>query len=722
MIKIFLFAILILQIDIFSEQETEIDSLANLVMSKTDTEKLKLYFKLAEISQDFSLQKGFDYSSKALSLSRELKDSSSSARALVLVCFYNFLQNKVLKSSKCLTEALTIYRKLSDSVGVATVYLNRGLIKWRNGELDSALINYEYAQKLFKNSSDTKGIASTLNYIGLIYWKFGNYPLALSNLLSSLKLKNEIGNKYEIALTLNNIAKLYNELNKFDKAIFYSIKAFEFSKTIHNKYILGRVLNNLGLSYAGLKQYKRALISMQKAKEVKLLLDDKIGLGFVYQDIGKIYKEIGNSNEELNYYNKSLTVREETRDNYGISSLLIAIAQRQLENNNYKVAYQSMLRGKRIAENLSAKNLLKEYFKLFAEFYAKKSLFKKAYLYSTKYLLLRDTLFNDSNIEKIIKMDSKYQVSEINKELEILKQRDKIQRLELQRQESWRTSLIFISIILFLFATLVYGRSRARKKATAILAKSNTELINLNIQLRESQEALKELNNTKDKFFSIIAHDLKNPFNSIFGFYNLLIEEFDNLSDEEKLDYITSMGVSIQNSYSLLENLLQWSRSQMGAINIKKEKLELNTLCSSIINETFSLAKNKNIKITKNCTANLYVTADKFMIEIVIRNLLTNAVKFTNENGIILLSAKPLNDFIVEITIEDDGVGIEEDLLENLFKISKNQSTLGTAKETGTGLGLIICKEFVEKNDGKLSVKSKKGEGSKFIFTLPRLQ
>jgi len=133
------------------------------------------------------------------------------------------------------------------------------------------------------------------------------------------------------------------------------------------------------------------------------------------------------------------------------------------------------------------------------------------------------------------------------------------------------------------------------------------------------------------------------------------------------------------------------------------------------------LANNKQIKITKNCVTNLFVNADKFMIETVIRNLLTNAIKFTNENGKILLSAKVLDDFNVEISIEDDGVGIAKDVLKNLFQISKNQSTLGTAKETGTGLGLIICKEFVEKNDGKLSVKSKKGEGSKFVFTLHRL-
>ncbi len=718
-IKTILLLFLIFQSNIFSQNKSKIDSLKKESLSTTGEKKLNIYIQLATLAKDSSLDLSFEYSKKALDLASKLNSSSFQAKALLSLSFYEFLRYKMSESSKYLSRAFKIYRTIGDSVGVAKSYIQKGLIYWRRGKFNIALQNYLQALTLSKTEKHFETVAKSLNYIGLVYWKKGDYPQSLKNLIASLKIENEMGNKYEIGVTLNNIGKLYNELKDYKKTIEYSERALTISDSLANKYIRGRALNSLGLSFAGLGKYEKALKYLIDAKNVKQSLNDKIGMGFSFQDIGNIYKEMNNSQKALVYYQKSLSLRKETNDQYGIASLLIPIAVVQLESNNFKSAFLSIKQGKIIANKLGAKDLIKEYYKLLSEYYAKQTSFKRAYEYFHKYSNLKDSLFNNNNSKKIAEMDSKYRVDEFQRVIEKLKHKTKIHELEIQKEKSYRISLIFLSLFLLIFVIMIYSRAHLKKRTYDLIQTKNDELNVANKMLLDSEKSLKQLNETKDKFFSIIAHDLKNPFNSILGFYDLIIKEYDDLTEDEKLKYITAMGNSIHNSYSLLENLLQWSRSQMGAIGIDKRRLDLNTLCTSVINEVLPQAKSKKIRLHKNCSADFYAYADSFMIETVIRNLLTNAIKFTNENGEVKLFAQKIDNLYNAIIVKDNGIGISNEIRKNLFNLAENRSNLGTANETGTGLGLLICKEFVEKNGGKLSVESEVGKGSKFIFTLP---
>ncbi|NJO91427.1 MAG: HAMP domain-containing histidine kinase [Chloroflexia bacterium] len=241
----------------------------------------------------------------------------------------------------------------------------------------------------------------------------------------------------------------------------------------------------------------------------------------------------------------------------------------------------------------------------------------------------------------------------------------------------------------------------------------------------KAEQKLREINTAKDKFFSIIAHDLKSPFNAILGFANLLLTDLERATPEQFRSYISIIHKSANKGLTLLENLLKWSMSQTNKMKFKKSPFDLSELLSENIDFVGEKAAMKGIEIDCICDGKIQVDADKNMIDTVLRNLLSNAVKFTRANGKVVVTVKivgkkkkaePLK---VHVTVADNGIGIEEKDLKKLFRIDSQFSTQGTAFEQGTGLGLILCNEFINKHEGEIWVDSVVGQGSQFHFTIP---
>ena len=235
---------------------------------------------------------------------------------------------------------------------------------------------------------------------------------------------------------------------------------------------------------------------------------------------------------------------------------------------------------------------------------------------------------------------------------------------------------------------------------------------------KKIENSLKELIGTKDKLFSIIAHDLRSPFNSIIGFSELLIENSNDILLEDSEQYIKIINSAAKNTLILLDNLLNWAKSQTGQLSFKPEKILFSEVVQEIIALSKSIAKSKNITLEYAGTDNLEIFVDVNMLNTVLRNLISNAIKFTNVGGHIKVSAALKQDQ-VEITISDNGIGINKEKCTELFSISSSTTTLGTADENGSGLGLVLCKEFIKKNNGDIWVESEENKGSNFIFTLP---
>lgn len=237
-------------------------------------------------------------------------------------------------------------------------------------------------------------------------------------------------------------------------------------------------------------------------------------------------------------------------------------------------------------------------------------------------------------------------------------------------------------------------------------------------EITTKNEELIRAHAEKDKFFSIIAHDLRSPFNSFLGLTQIMAEEWATLSAKQIQEIAASMKNSATNLHQLLENLLEWSRIQQGLIPFKPEIVQLLSLINESISTAMEPALNKGVVITYNIPENLNIYADKHIFQTVIRNLVSNAVKFTPRGGTINLTAKTTNDNCVEISVEDSGIGMSKEMIDNLFRIDVQTRRKGTEDEPSTGLGLMLCKEFIEKHDGKLWVESKEGKGSKFYFIL----
>ena len=256
------------------------------------------------------------------------------------------------------------------------------------------------------------------------------------------------------------------------------------------------------------------------------------------------------------------------------------------------------------------------------------------------------------------------------------------------------------------------------------IRKKNKELQEINDNLEKLvDERTKELgtaNATKDKFFSIIAHDLKNSFNGLLGYSNILLSDFESFGDEDKISMISAIKQVSETTYKLLQNLLDWARVQTGVIPFNPESLALNALLNDEYYMQRKLAEQKGIQLDFNIHEDLLVNADHNMIATVVRNLLSNAVKFTGTQGTVTLSLTRKNKMAV-ISVKDTGIGISPENLTKLFKVSENFKTYGTNNEEGTGLGLILCNEFILKNKGEIDVKSEKGVGTTISVRLPLL-
>lgn len=604
----------------------------------------------------------------------------------------------------------------SDSVELLSMYDKMIFYKelcWKSRTYNSKKA-LEYGFKALQLSIDLKEIehqASILNYLGVIYRNLNNYPIALDYYLDALKLADENELIREKAYALNNIGDIHNRKENYDDAIEYISNALILFTKISDKNGMAYCNAQLGLVMRNKKDDNKALSYFLKSLEIRETQNDSIRIAIAYRRIGEIYYLKNDLENTRKYYFNSFNLLENSKDYRAICNAYLSIGKYYLKTDSLKLSKINLQKSYTIGNRHEFKTLTSE-----SSFYLSKILslqnkYDSAFFYLNIYKSLSDSIINANNIAKVTQIVLQHRY---NKELEERK------AIELKNKKQARIYYgIFIAIIIIVLTIAISLKklNKVKQKANTALAEKNQKILEQQEELRTYYDELKEINQTKDKFFSIIAHDLKNPFNAIMGFANLIIDEYDEDDYENIRDYAQVIYNSSEQNYNLLINLLEWARSQTGNIKFQPEHIDADEIINDIIQLLSSNISEKKLVIHYEKSPK-HIYADSNMVSTVVRNLLTNAIKYSMPLKNIYISVEK-NSNSTEFCIRDEGTGIHSDDIGKLFKIDEDFSKPGTNKESGTGLGLILCKEFINRHKGKIWAESKLGEGSSFFFTIP---
>lgn len=670
--------LLFLSISVCAQSSRTIDSLELLLPDLKGAERTNVLMELSALYQPISLEKSLEYDLENATLQEEIGN-------------------------------INMLSGILNDIGV-TYYLM--------GDYGKSLDYFEQSLQLREQLLDTVNIVKTLNNLGVISQITGNFWKALEYLNRSLLFKLDLNDTLSIAKTLNNIGVIYKDVYEYDDAGRFLRQALNYYLAVDNASGIAAAYNNLGQIFEQRHQLDSALYYYRESLEIKRMINDEIGIGNSLNNIATIYLAKDQDGKAEGLFMEAMEVRKQIGDDFGLASTLNNLGNLYLKWDEYSDSEEKFFESNQIAIRDSLLGIQQRNYSGLSKLYEKTNRPALALEFYKKYSATRDSVFNEDLKKQIADLKVQYETEQSKRELELLRRENEIQELKLENSQRERiqfitgiVSLFFASVLFFL-----YLQYRNNKKLNRQLKKYTLEL---EVRVKERTRELENANAAKDRFFSIIAHDLRSPFNGLLGFAGLLHNDFDKLSENEKLEFSGLIEESASGIYRLLENLLEWASSQTGALHLTPEKLDIGHLIAETIRANKTFEDNKNITSESKVITSRLAFADEDTLKTVLRNLHSNAVKFTPRGGKIKFSVDDYGDKELIVSVSDNGVGIRKDDIKNLFNVQKKHRTEGTEKETGTGLGLILCKEFVEKNDGKLMVESEPGKGSTFSFTLP---
>jgi signal transduction histidine kinase/tetratricopeptide (TPR) repeat protein len=633
------------------------------------------------------------------------------------------------------------YNQLQNSTDtlLQITFLNKyGLFLNDNSTPDSAIIIYNKGLELSKQIKDTTYELMITTNMGVVYQNQRKTDLAIKTFINSLQLLEKMHDSVNYAQTSRNIAIVLQEVGEFESALTYFRKSLLINQALGFENEVGSEYMNIGILYRSLNTDSSKLY-YKKAADIFRKTANDFELMKVNYNQANLLKEEGKYREAEKIYLDVLKNSKANNSTFGIFASMHQLGIIEIKLGNIISSGRYFDSSIAVAtQNNFTSNLListKEAFELHLE---KKNL-DKAIEYYNLWKNLDDSTHIQEMNNAVLKYKTLYESEKNERENQILRNDKEKQNLTIQKANQLRSYLLAILLLFVLLIILLYSKFIFKKKANEELKEKNkliqlksiqlTDALekltflneNLNkqkIEIQQQADLLKEANATKNKFFSIIAHDLKNPFNVILGYLDILNNDYEEISDETRKSFIDILYKASSSTYNLLENLLTWSFTQQGKIEIKKEKIALKQLIDKGIAPYLSFAEKKNQQLTNNVDENIEVYLDIETLATVIGNCVNNAIKFSHEGGIIEVNALR-TDSTIEIRIKDNGIGIDSSLIPNLFMIDKSNSTEGTANERGSGLGLILCKEFVELNDGKIIIESEKQKGTTVIISIP---
>ncbi|MDZ7716891.1 MAG: tetratricopeptide repeat protein [Balneolaceae bacterium] len=569
------------------------------------------------------------------------------------------------------------------------------------GQYDQALRKQEEALALVDSSESPVTFARLQLNLASLYDNKGDLAAALNYYQKGIEVLEETPDSSMFATALNNIGVTYNNLSKHDEAKHYMQKSIDIAEKIGNKVALLRAVNNLAIAEKGLGNIEKAIATYDEALTLHQEVRKDTPPFRILYNLGLAHKDQGNLEKAESYFKQSLSYCQEAGIAQGLIYNYGGLANTEELRGNLAQAHEYYTSALDVAKDIGAKGLQVDVLNSLYLLEKKREDHARALSYFEQYNVLADSLDEEARKQELAKVETELGLRKQREINELLQEKQQQQEAQLATQ-NW---LIILSaaIIIIILISLV------------LLYRANSEKQRINEELENQRNRLEDLNKVKDKMMAIIAHDLRSPLASMHGMLYLIREE--DLSREEIQATAAKLEISLDQNISMMDNLLVWARDQMSGMEIELTSHDAYEVVTDVLDSFEFRASHKGITLYSEVPKNTVVKADINLLRLILRNLVGNSLKFSNEGDKITVRASKKEDKII-FEVEDTGIGMPDKVRKTIFS-ENGQSRLGTFDEKGSGLGLQLCKEFIEKQRGEISVESEEGVGTNFIFSLP---
>ncbi len=653
-----------------------LDSLQNrLALEKNDSIRLEILIKLSKEAEFLDYAQAFKYAEQAKQVATSINTEWATGKIYLRLAFLETMRGDYAAALKYDLECAKIYSANQDSASLSVAFNDVGCDYRDMGEYQEGYFyltkSYQIAKKHRKIPlhEDSLIMAIAIHNIGTVFTELGQFDIALGHLETSRKLSEVIHNPEFLPYSYDEMGELFRRKGDFERSEKFLLTARDEARRLKIRVLIPRVQSHLASLYLDKNDYKKSLLYYDSVIDQQSSINNRFGLAECDLGKGKVMSRSGNFEEALKLYSRALQT----------------------------------------AKELNARNLALSCYMELAALYEVKNDYAKSLFYLKQQNALKDSIFSKSTMEKLFQNQMRFEIENKDTEIAELSLARERQNSEMKRQELISNILVIVIALTAILLFTVYRSGRRRKRINGLLLEHQEEI-------KKRSGELEQLNQVKDKFFSIISHDLRSPMNALAGMLDLLEQK--HITQEEFSDLSKNLRTQFNHTRSLINNLLNWTLLQMDKLKIQPEKV----LIHSKVDESFAttgMFYTKKIDMENKVDKKITAFADPNIVNLVLRNLILNAVKFTESGGHIWVAAEE-NSKEVTVSVSDNGIGIKPEVKELIFEKTAGYTTRGTANEKGTGLGLILCKEFLEKNGGRIWLESELGKGTTFYFTLPK--
>ena len=596
--------------------------------------------------------------------------------------------------------------------------LNNLAFSYNRVSADSVLVYANKALEYAKKAGYGRGESNALRQLGNGYALLGNLTDMLSFFNQALAVAEKIDDHQLIAQASVNIAMQYSKMGKYKEALVMAERARPLFEETRDSMNLNKTITAIGGIWYEQGQVDKALPYYQQALQLARAMKNEYLLETNNDVFGAILIQKGRYEEGLACFLHSMDYFKRTNDKMRTSRTAEAIAEAYFGLKRYPESLKYGLQSLQLASDLKGKYAMRQACAVLVNTYAAKGDYRNEAKYLRMYSDLSDTLYNEQMLKNTAKLEAKYEYEK--KEIGLRGEQAKKDVLNRDIVRIKELEMFFAIVVIVILGALAFVQFRSRtakQKANQVLEAKNTEIGRQKEEI-ETQSLLLLINNQqKDKLFNIIAHDLKAPLHSLNVVLDLLKARA--LSEAQINIMLEELRRDVDYSAGLIRNLLFWARSQLNGLVIKPVELNLQLLAGDVYSLFIKQAADKKVLLRNELDPALQGYADNDMTHLILRNLVSNAVKFCRPGDTITIDGKTTEDG-VEICVADTGIGITENNLE-IINARRIVTTFGTAEEQGTGLGILLCREFVELNNGRFHIESIAGAGSRFFFTIPQV-